>query len=194
MNRKKITSTICSTVKKINVLAFASPDLSEAGQGLVLAVLTKGEAPSEVATFLMDVHCLGVRKVTLSKLPLKSLLDNALPALRVVPVSVPEARGIVEGAVAFAKKLGFSAPENLPQGLVLFGESAAQKPSFPFGKSGKPFYTQQRGDDDDFVETVLTCLKRNCGEHGFGFSLDEPGEDWLDNEDSDSTEEENGEE
>ncbi|MDR2512261.1 MAG: hypothetical protein LBD01_00390 [Puniceicoccales bacterium] len=194
MTQKKSTSTTRAAVGEAGVSAFASPDLSEAGQGLVLIARPKGSASADVVTFLVDVHCLGVRKVTLSKVPLKALLDDGLSALRVVPISASEARGIVEGVVAFSKKLGFSAPDNLIEGLAVFGGIAPQKPPFDFGKSGRPFYTQQRGDDEDFVEIVLARLAKSCGESGFGYLLDGPSEDWLDGEGLDSAEDEGGEE
>ncbi|MDR2844520.1 MAG: hypothetical protein LBV28_00295 [Puniceicoccales bacterium] len=183
MNKKTADKTSPATAPTApDVLAFATPDLADAGQGVVLVAHSDGKSHATVATFVVDVHCLGVRKVSLTELPLKTLLNQALPALKVAPVPSPVARGIVEGAAAYAKKLGFAAPETLAQGLAVFGKTPPTAPPFAFGQAGKPFYTQQSGDDADFVEMVLARLEKICGEGGFGYELDETGEDWLDGE------------
>ncbi|MDR1497130.1 MAG: hypothetical protein LBS59_01765 [Puniceicoccales bacterium] len=162
------------------LMTFATPDFSDAGQGFVVALTPLGKARARMATFSVDVHCLGIRKISLTELPLKVILDKGLSALRVVPVEPSTARGIVEGAAAFAKKLGFLSPQNLPEGIAFFGQIRATKPPFSFGKNGKPFYTQQEGDSDEFVESVLARLEKTCGSDGFGFLLDDLREELLD--------------
>jgi hypothetical protein len=170
--------------------AFASPDLAKFGQGLVLVAQPIGKTRARLATFTVDVHCLGVRKVALSELPLAALLNQALGALRVAPIAPPVALGIVQGAVAYAKNFTFPPPANLADGISLFGDIAPAPPPFPFGKNGKPFYTQQPDDDDEFVETVLAKLEKKPGPGNFGYEVDEPGEDWLDGEETDDAPEE----
>ena len=171
------------------VQTFATQPLAELGQGVVLAARSTGKTLVEVATFVVDAHCLGVRKVSLTEMPVATLLNKVLPALHtqqaVAPGAAGMARGIVEGVAAYAKKLGFAAPGNFAEGLAVFGDVAAAKPDFSFGKKGKPFYTQQPGDDEDFVETVLAKLEKACGENGFGQELLDLEEDWLDGEDAD---------
>ena len=171
------------------VQTFATQPLDELGQGLVLAARPTGKTMVEVATFVIDAHYLGIRKISLTEMPVAALLNKVLPALHaqqaVAPIAPEMARGIVEGAVAYAKKLGFAAPGNFPEGLAVFGGTMAEEPLFSFGKNGKPFYAQQPGDDEDFVETVLAKLGKACGENGFGQELLDLEEDWLDGEDTD---------
>jgi hypothetical protein len=170
-----------SNAKTPDILTFATPDLGNAGQGFVVVAAPVDKVRARMATFSVDVHCLGARKISFAELPLKVILGQGLDALRVAPVEPSAARSIVEGAVAYAKKLGFSPPANLREGLALFGKiPAAKKPPFAFGKNGKPFYTQQEGDDDDFVESVMARLEKVCGADGFGFLLDDLGEELLD--------------
>jgi hypothetical protein len=135
----------------------------------------------ELATFVVDVQCLGVRKISFSELP-QAALSRALEALRVAPVELGVALGIVAGAAAFAKKAGFAAPANIAAGLAFFGDAAAAAVPFDFGVEGKPFYSQQAGDDGDFVESVLEQLEEKFGPDGFGFQLDEMGEELVDDE------------
>jgi hypothetical protein len=170
--------------------AFASPDLADSGQGLVLVAQPIGKTRARLATFVVDIHCLGVRKITFSELPLAALLNQALGALRVTPIAPPVALSIVQGAVAYAKSFGFPPPDNLAESLHFFDDIAPASPPFPFGKDGKPFYTQQPGDDDEFVEAVLAKLEKKPGPGNFGYEVDEPGEDWLDGEESEDTAEE----
>jgi hypothetical protein len=164
-------------------LAFASPDLEGTGSGVVLVARPAGKKNVALATFVVDVQCLGVRKVTFSEVPLAALLNQAVAVLRVAPVPLGVARGIVEGAAAFAKKIGFPPPANLPEGVAFFEATAAQQVPFDFGVNGKPFYAQQPGDSEDFAESVLRRLEEKFGPGGFGFQLDEIGEEWIDGED-----------
>lgn len=167
--------------------AFATPDLGSTGQGIILLACPTGATKISVATFFMDTHCLGVRKTTLTELRAPAQLATVLTTLRVAPIALADARAIVEGAVAFAKKLGFPPPATLSGSLPLFGATPpATPPPITFGKDGKPFYTQQEGDTPDFVENVITRLEKACGADGFGYQLDEDREDWLDGEDSDA--------
>lgn len=158
---------------------------------MILVARATGKTLVEVATFVVDVHCLGVRKVSLTEMPVAALLNKVLPALHVqqavAPIAPEVARGIVEGAATYAKKLGFVAPGNFAEGVSVFGDVATEKPTFSFGKNGKPFYSQQPGDDEDFVETVLKKLEKTCGENGFGQELLDLEEDWLDGEDADES-------
>jgi hypothetical protein len=96
----------------------------------------------------------------------------------------------VQGAIAYAKKFGFQPPSNIAEGLGLVDGVAPEAPPFPFGKNGQPFYTQQPGDDDDFVETVLAKLEIKPGPGNFAYQLDESGEDWLDGEEAEEAAEE----
>ncbi|MDR2982120.1 MAG: hypothetical protein LBV12_07730 [Puniceicoccales bacterium] len=172
-----------------SVMAFATAHLDEAGQGIVLVARSAGKTQVNVVTFFVDVHCLGIRRVTQATLPVAALLNKLLPALHVEyatePVAVEIARGIVEGAATYAKKLGFTAAGTLAESMEIFDGITAKTPPFAFGKEGMPFYTQQPGDDEDFVEETLAQLRKKCGEKGFGYELNDLGEDWLDGEDKD---------
>ncbi|MDR2844969.1 MAG: hypothetical protein LBV28_02625, partial [Puniceicoccales bacterium] len=145
---------------------------------------------AKLATFAVDVHCLGVRKVTLSELPLAALLNQALTMLHVVPIAPPTARAIIEGAIAYAQKFGFPPPANLNDGLRLFGEIEPGKVPFPFGRNGKPFYAQQHGDTDEFAEAILAKLEKKPGHGNFDYLLKESSEEWVDGEDPEETAEE----
>ncbi|MDR3229216.1 MAG: hypothetical protein LBT53_07395 [Puniceicoccales bacterium] len=182
------TATTAATTAAANVdlLTFASPDLSEGGQGRVVVVrpAPKGKDAAQVAIFDVDTQCLGVRGVKIAELPLAAIAGKFLDALRVVSIKAPVALGILAGAAAYAKKLGFTQHALLADGLAFFGDIRQTKPHLAFGKDGKPFYTQQPGDDDDFVEATLARLEKACGQNGFGYLLEEDNEDLLNAEDS----------
>lgn len=178
------TKTTIAKPVAAEAAAFASPDLAETGNGLVLIARPVGKTHARLATFVVDVHCLGVRKVTLSELPLAVLLNQALSMLRVAPIAPPVALAILDGSIAYAKKFGFSPPVNLAEGMQLFGDIEAGAVPFPFGKDGQVFYTQQHGDTDEFAEAVLAKLEKKPGHGNFGYELNEPGEEWVDDGDS----------
>jgi len=165
-----------------DLLAFASQDLETIGQGFVVIVKPAGTANVETAIFHVDVHLLGVRKVNTSKVPRAAFLETVVPRIAVTPVPPAVARGIIEGAVKYARQFGFPPAPQTPAALALFGALAPAPAPFPFGKNGKPFYTQQRGDDDDFAEAVIAKLEGALGKDGFGFEVREPGEDLVDDD------------
>lgn len=167
-------------------LAFASADLADYGHGLVVLAREAG-AKTETATFTVDTLATGVRRANRAAVPAAAFTTKALPHLKaehgVVPVPSSVALAILEGAVAFAKKAGFAAPENLAESLALASGIEAAPAPFAFGKDGKPHFRPMPGDREEFVESALARLRKACGPSGFTYDLEELDEDHLDGDD-----------
>jgi hypothetical protein len=153
--------------------AGLDPGASDAEEvrGLV-AVLVAAESTrsskAQVAGFLLDVWCLGVK--------------NALPAEQMTPsqlaahqhayfsafeghVQVPAelGRALVFGAADYARGLGFDPEADFDAAAVVLGEPAGPCP-IRFGRDGKPFYVNGPYDDP---EAIVRTLQRAVGDDGF---------------------------
>lgn len=167
-------------------LAFASSYLGTYGHGVVVVVRGSG-AKVESATFIVDAHCMGIRRATCALTPAATFRNKVLPALHAehhtVPVPVDVALGIVTGAAAFAKAAGFAPALGYNEALTVFGGIEPKAPDFKFGKAGKPHFHPMPGDGEEFAEEILGKLRRAVGPHGFTYDLDELDEDHLDGDD-----------
>lgn len=168
------------------LLTFASSYLGTYGHGVVVVARENG-AKSDTATFIVDAHCLGVRRATRSTVPTLTFMNKVLPALHgehhTAPVPPAVALGILTGAVSFAKSAGFTPADSYANALAIFGDLEPAAPDFKFGKAGKPHFHPMPGDDEEFAEEVLGKLRRVTGPAGFTYDLDELGEDHLDGDD-----------
>ncbi|MDR0535114.1 MAG: hypothetical protein LBG65_01965 [Puniceicoccales bacterium] len=176
------------TRKTAEIATFATADLAQSGHGAVLVAVPAGKTRARLATFVVDTQCLGIRKVTLSELPLPTLLNQGLAALHAIPVAPSMARSIVEGSAAYAKKLGFPPPSNYAAAIAYFGETpAAPAAPFQFGKNGSPHYAQQPGDSDEFAENVIQKLNLKLGPKNFTYELEATAEQWVDGEEAEDS-------
>lgn len=168
------------------LLTWVSSYIGTYGHGVVVVARENG-AKSDTATFIVDAHCLGVRRATRSTVPALTFMNKVLPALHgehhTGPVPPAVALGILAGAVSFAKSCGFPPAESYAGALEIFGDLEAVAPDFKFGKAGKPHFHPMPGDDEEFAEEVLGKLRRVVGPNGFTYDLDELGEDHLDGDD-----------
>lgn len=109
------------------------------------------------ASFLVDTYCLGVKNALAeadgAEVSLDSLLSSA--PFDMIEAEYEFCRGLILGAIDFAKNLGVEPHEDWEQ-FKNFVE--ADKPfttEHRFGKDGKPLYIQGPDDDVDQVMEVL---------------------------------------
>lgn len=157
--------------------ALVTDSLFEEGSGN--AVLARATPHGEVAVsaFGLDVFCLGVKEAFFAVMRRPDYGQKLKPMLlRAFKGSwqemVPEClRKLVEGAVHYARELGFEPPEEYGIASRLFGDidpSACQE-RFTFGWKGRPCYVQGPGDDEERALEVLRRLKERLGEGGFEY-------------------------
>ncbi|MBI3851286.1 MAG: hypothetical protein HY298_13580 [Verrucomicrobia bacterium] len=159
---------------KLVTEAFVSENLFEVGLGYVLFTRFRaGDAESGV--FMLDVYCRGVKDAFYTRSSeveyRRTTLDRILKPDTRRPLDPPAARKLVEGAVAYARNLGFAPHPDYAQACrVLGGTSAADSAAtFTFGKNGKPFYVQGRFDSFETCLRALNQLRARCGNDNFDF-------------------------
>jgi len=141
-------------------------------EGMTSVILRRGvsEDHGTVTVILIDAWCLGVKNAMGPKDMSRSQFENIKSELdpdgeSLVQISLPLAREIVFGAVAYARSLGFEPHVDFARAAVQLGEHKGNI-SLEFGRNGKPFF--MAGPDDN-VGLVLSKLKKAVGDEGFKF-------------------------
>lgn len=152
---------------------------AEKVRGLVAVLVAADSTRStkaQVAGFLLDVWCLGVKNA-LAPEPMsesrlaahRGLYFSAFEGHVQVPAAL--ARALVFGAAAYASSLGFEPGREIAgdfrEAAALLGQPAGPSP-VGFGRDGKPFFANGPYDDP---ETVLRTLRRSVGDGGFHFEV-----------------------
>ncbi|WP_295388595.1 hypothetical protein [uncultured Thiodictyon sp.] len=148
---------------------FAPTDLSAVGMGTVWFNRRLPDGRYAIAGFVVDTYCLGVKNA------LYNVVDEAeyaslLAHIRSGATEVLErqdpayARKLVEGAVDYAKALGFEPHEDYRNARALFGDiDAASCPvQFTFGRDGKPLYIQGPDDSPAMMRRIAMRLSRHA--------------------------------
>jgi hypothetical protein len=128
-----------------------------------------------VATFLVDIYCLGVKNVV-AEILLRPAYDSKylrkmtsdMPSRRVAPA---EARKLLEEAVAYARGIGLSSHPDYAKTMVLFGDvdAADSDAHFEFGKDGKPFFISGPNDTLERCKQIVAILSKTCGSGQFDY-------------------------
>lgn len=125
--------------------------------------------------FLLDVFCLGVKDAFYTRVSSAEydaeVLGRIFPEGNRKPLDPPSARKLVEGAVAFAQRLGFALHPVYKLGCRVFGgiKTADSAATFTFGKDGKPFYVQGPHNSFEKGLRIMNVLGAHCGKDGFHF-------------------------
>jgi hypothetical protein len=137
-----------------------------------------------VAVFLVDRYCLGVKDCfgrlcvraeydTLCKdLDKKFEMENYTPA---------DVRKLVEGAVEYARRLGFEPHPDYHRLKPIFGDIDPQDSSaeFEFGSEGKPLFISGPNDGPNRCRRIISMLHDSCGPQGFHFIVGGPAAEGL---------------
>lgn len=144
---------------------------AEEGRGLVTVLVAADSTRStkaQVAGFLLDVWCLGVKNA----LPPEPMTPGRLAAHRHayfsafeghVQVPAELARALVFGAAAYAHELGFAPEADFEAAATVLGQPAGPCP-IRFGHNGKPYYVNGPYDNP---EAIVRTLRRTVGDDGF---------------------------
>jgi Domain of unknown function (DUF1841) len=151
--------------------------LFDTGMGMMLLARGTPSTGLTMATFLLDVFCLGVKDVWIREIE-ASELDEYVAAMEIAApledVEPAYARKLLRGAVAYARSLGFHPPRDYRAAELLFGDVFTDtcEVHFEFGCDGKPFYVPGPNDTPAQVRLRLEQLRRSVGEGGFDFAVD----------------------
>ncbi|MCH8475758.1 MAG: hypothetical protein LAT55_11090 [Opitutales bacterium] len=171
--------------KKVTV--YYDPEQWESGLVRLVVCREKSDGMCEVGYFLVDSYCLGVKDAFIVRLS-KSEFEQQLaedPGIENPTECDPAwARAFIEGAVAYAKKLGFAPAKEYKKAIRAFGGIKASdcKEEFTYGKDGKPCFIGSPGEEVK-NERILKKLSFRLGEGAFDFVLPEAFEDEFAHED-----------
>ena len=169
---------------------FCAHNLFEIGKGHLAIARYKSDGRVEAGVFLMDVYCLGVKDAFFRQFSAAEfqefLEDIFIRSCGSLPVEQSGAWGrkLVEGAVEYARRLGFSPHPDFKQGAKVMGGINPKDCSetFVFGSDGKPLYIAGPYDGEAKRNAILRTLTKQLGPQGFHFILphDPEGEEDFD--------------
>lgn len=138
-----------------------------------------------LASFLVDVHCLGVKDVLFRHSDPVEIEDIVAAMEEQAPFTAVDpsyARKLLRDCVAYARSLGIEPHPDYAATELLFGGASADAcdASFVFGYEGKPLYVPGPSETPAKIWQRLEQLRRALGEDGFHFFATQDGEDLLD--------------
>lgn len=166
-------------MSKVTFEAWWPTMLFEVGVGQVVICRHKSNDNTEVGVFLVDTMCLGVKSAFFTRTlrsQLQELLERVFSKEKHESISPACARKLVEGAVAYAGRLGLAPHPDYKHACHVLGglEASICERTFTFGHGGKPLYCQGPHDSPSFIDRVLNALRASCGEDGFLYILGGP--------------------
>jgi tetratricopeptide (TPR) repeat protein len=149
-------------------------DLFDEGIGTVVMTRLLPHGQVAVASFLVDVFCLGVKDVLYRVVSpaeyghYREQIETQTPLEAVHPSCL---RKLVEGAVRYAQDLGFSPHADYARAAQLFGDidAAACPIRYTYGKDGQPFYISGPYDSAARSRKIIDTLARRLGPTGFHY-------------------------
>lgn len=168
--------------------------ISEAAPGLGLGyLLLARKAPDgrmALATFLLDVYCVGVKDVIMH-VDWAGEIERFIEALGdsqpMVAIEPARARRMLRALVAWSRSIGLEPHPDYAAAEPLFGDIPADPgdESFSFGKDGKPFLVQGPSDTPARMRKRIEALRRAVGDGGFDYMLeDEEDDEFFEDADS----------
>jgi hypothetical protein len=176
--------------------------VEKAGIGYVLIARQGPAGQIAIALILVDVYCLGVKDATATlRAPSEAeeMFEQLTRDQQLESVSPGLARGLVEGAIAYARSLGFEPHPDYRKVAPIWGdiEPESVEGQYEFGHNGKPLYIRGPFDDLAKQQVILNTLQKSVGEANFVTRLSGPASGGLlarydeeDDEDEDFEEEE----
>lgn len=157
---------------------FVPNTLFRTGIGYVIVTRKTPDGIIAISAFVVDIFCLGVKnalfnvsseleyentiKPRLMKSSEEQQFENIHPAC---------VRSLVEGAVLYAKELGFPPHSDYKYAKGIFGDidSNACPVAYNYGQNGKPYYIRGPNESTSQAKKIVTQLNKVCGEGNYNF-------------------------
>lgn len=142
------------------------------GIGTVLVSRRIPDGSLALSAFVVDPYCLGVKNAMFRVLneasyenELKPSLFNSHEGQIFESVHPSCTKKIINGAVSYAKALGFSPHKDYHNAIKLLGniESEACSIAYQYGKDGKPFYVSGPNESPAQAQKIVKQLDEKCG-------------------------------
>jgi len=161
---------------------FCQSNIFEGGMGAVVIVRYKSGGRVEAGVFLLDTYCLGVKNAFFHQCDEAELPDLVQRmcggGFGGPPTEHSGAWGrkLVEGAMEYARRLGFAPHRHYKQAARVLGginpKDCAE--TFVFGRDGKPYFIAGPDDGEARCNLILRILTKKLGPQGFVFTM--PGQ------------------
>ena len=173
---------------------FSDAGMFESGIGQVVIARYKGGERVELGVFLVDIFCLGVKNAFFTQCGeeelegmLQHLFNNGSP---VEEHSGAWGRKLVEGALEYARKLGFAPHRDYKKAARVMGgiDPKTCPETFVFGREGKPMFISGPYENEARCQLIRRVLTKKCGKDGFHYLMrvgDMDGDLFDDEEDED---------
>jgi hypothetical protein len=162
--------------------AFITKDWRDIGLANVLVARIDDGGGMTAGFFLVDVFCLGVKDAVLlddlHEDELDEIIEERFPEDSMEAMHPAWAKKLIEGAVAYAERLGFAPARDYRKARRVLGgiDAGACRETFVYGDDGRPHYVQGASDGEERIRRVLAVLDARCGPDGYIFT---PAEDMF---------------
>lgn len=153
---------------------FLTESIFDDGMGTL--VLARGANPHrlELASFLLDVFCLGVKDVMFESIEggvFEMYMDATDAVSPVVAVEPGYARKLLRDLVAWSQSIGFAPHRDFAAVERIFGDVSADASDavFRFGCDGRPLYIPGPTESAALARRRTEHLRRVLGEGAFDF-------------------------
>jgi hypothetical protein len=164
--------------------ALAGDAIFTNGLGSVIISRRLPDERIAIGVFLVDAYCLGVKDAFFTVAApdeYDAIIRKIAGTQQLDPVSPAYARKLIEGAIAYARNLGFEPHEDFHDASVVLGDidPAACAEVFTFGRDGKPFYVDGPSHSEQKARQIINRLRARCGEGGFHFLVKADNLPWA---------------
>jgi hypothetical protein len=145
--------------------------LFESGVGTLIFARGVPGGELAMASFLLDVHCLGIKDVvfrSVARTDLEEWIATADETDPLVTMEPSHARKLLRDLRDWAESIGFSPAEDFEVVERLFGDvsTASCDVTFQFGHDGKPFYVPGPSESPMQIRRRMEQLRARFGEKG----------------------------
>ena len=172
-------------------VCYISKDIEEVGEGTVIVVRRHPNDKFTLATYLLDIFCLGVKdtfyRLRLDEFEYEEYLDK-FTSMDVTEITYNEAHNWIYGAIAFAEEAGIAPHKDFNVTQYMLEEDTEDIPliEYNYGKDGKHFLVAMSQLE---LSRYFPILKKNLGDD-FDYVLQDDEDEYDDYEEVQDEDEE----
>lgn len=172
-------------------VCYISKDIEEVGEGTVIVVRRHPNDKFTLATYLLDIFCLGLKdtfyRLRLDEFEYEEYLDK-FTSMDVTEITYNEAHNWIYGAIAFAEEAGIAPHKDFNVTQYMLEEDTEDIPliEYNYGKDGKHFLVAMSQLE---LSRYFPILKKNLGDD-FDYVLQDDEDEYDDYEEVQDEDEE----
>lgn len=148
-------------------------------EGIGWAVISRQLSAGMVAMacFLIDSFCLGVKDAfgrTLGRSEYDEMCETMAKCVEMEDHAPADVRKVVEGAVEYARNLGFEPHAEYRRVCSIFGDIDPRESDeeFEYGSEGMPLFIRGPDDSPERCRQILSTLDGVCGPGGYQYDIE----------------------